>query len=124
MISLDDDKWKEFSGGYRVPYDASIALRAMEGGADEWDELWEELHHQGDVGVASYAVVPHLVRIASGATNRDWNFYALVATIEIERHRKGNPPMPAWLKADYDSAIAQASALALADLSSQADGLV
>jgi hypothetical protein len=72
-------------------------------------------------GVASYAAVPQLVRIAGGATNRDWNFYALVATIEVERHRKGNPAIPAWLKSDYDGALARASALALADLDSKTD---
>jgi len=122
MLDLNDGKWKELHGGYNMPYDASEALRALEAGMDVWDELWDELHHQGDVGVASYAAVPQLVRIASGAAHRDWNFYGLIATIEIERHRISNPAIPAWLQADYDNALAKASALALADLPSQADG--
>ena len=67
----------------------------MQEGKDVWDELWDELNHQGEVGVASYAAVPELVRIAGGATCRDWNIYGLVATIEVERHRKGNPSVPA-----------------------------
>jgi len=123
MLSLDDVTWKELHGGYRIPYDASVALRSMQDGIDVWDELWNELHHQGDVGVASYAAIPQLVRIAGGETNRDWNFYGLVATIEVERHRAGNPALPAWLKADYDSSLATASALALADLGSKADSV-
>jgi hypothetical protein len=121
MLSLEDKTWKDLHGGYRIPYDSSAALRAMQAGKDVWHELWNELHHQGDVGVASYAAVPELVRIAGGATNRDWNFYGLVATIEVERHRKENPPIPEWLKADYDSALARASALALADIGARTD---
>jgi hypothetical protein len=93
----------------------------MQDGIDVWDELWNELHHQGDVGVASYAAVPQLVRIAGGAAHRDWNFYGLIATIEVERHRKGNPAIPSWLKADYDSALATASAFALADMGLKTD---
>jgi hypothetical protein len=121
MLSLDDGKWKEFHGGYRIPYDASVALRSMQDGADVWNELWNELHHQGDVDVASYAAVPHLVRIVDSTAKRDWNFYGLVAVIEVERHRKGNPTVPAWLKADYGSAWARISALALADMDSKID---
>ena len=121
MLSLEDEKWKELHGGYKMPYDASIALRAMQDGIDVWDELWEELHHQGDVGVGSYAAIPQLVRIASEAPDRDWNFYGLVATIEVERHRKDNPTIPAWLRVDYDNALAQASALALADMITKTD---
>jgi hypothetical protein len=36
----------------------------MEGGELVWDELCNELHHQGDVGLASYAAIPQLVRIS------------------------------------------------------------
>lgn len=121
MLSLEDRKWQQLHGGYRVPYDASVALRSMQDGVDVWDELWQELHHQGDVDIASYASVPQLVQIASSTIARDWNFYGLLATIEIARYRKGNPAMPAWLKADYDGAWAQAFALALVDLDSKND---
>lgn len=121
MLSLEDKKWQEFHGGYRVPYDVSIALRSMQNGSDVWDELWDELHHQGDVDIASYAAVPQLVCIANKAATRDWNFYGLLATLEVARHRKDNPAVPEWLKADYDSAWEQASALALADFGSEID---
>jgi len=121
MLSLDDAIWKELQGGYKIPYDVSIALRSMRDGIDVWNELWNELHHQGDVGVASYAAVPQIVSIAAAAATRDWNFYGLLATIEVDRHRKSNPALPAWLKADYASAWVQASALALTDLRLEAD---
>ncbi|AKQ65934.1 hypothetical protein A176_002846 [Myxococcus hansupus] len=116
MLNFDDPKWKELSGGYRIPYDASVALRELEAGEDAWDELWQELHHQGDVGEASYAAVPHLVRIASAAPQIDKNLFSLVATIEIERHRGLNPPLPDWCQAAYAKAWAELIELALRDI--------
>jgi hypothetical protein len=123
MLTLDDTKWKTLKGGYRVLYDASVALKAMESGSDVWEELWNELHHQGDVDSASYAAIPQLVRIATSATVRDWNFYGLVSTIEIERHRKRNPEVPEWLLGDYESAWHQLLPVALSDLKLQLDSI-
>ncbi|MFB9242100.1 hypothetical protein [Massilia antarctica] len=123
MLSLDDTGWKDLHGGYGVPYDVSVALRSMQGGNDVWEELWNELHHQGDIGDASYAAVPQLVRIAGMAGSRDWNFYSLLAIIEVDRHRKGNPPIPAWLQSSYDEAWVRAYQVAVMDLSSSTDSL-
>jgi len=117
--SLDDPRWKELHGGYKMPYDASIPLRRMEAGENVWEELWDELHHQGDVDTASYAAVPHLVRLAG--QKRDFNLYALIAVIEVERHRKSNPPIPDWLVADYQQAWRALTVLALQDLNGQCD---
>lgn len=52
-------------GGYRLPYDPRPALDrlATVDVAAAWAELWQELYHQGDVGEASYAAVPELVRL-------------------------------------------------------------
>ena len=123
MLPLFDAKWATLAGGYRVPYDPSGALSKLEQGHDAWQELWNELHHQGDVGEASYAAVPQLVRIAAAATERSWNFYALVSAIEIERHRKSNPPVPAWLADDYFEALRRLQSLALSDLPLRDDHL-
>ena len=123
MLALTDERWQQLHGGYRIPYDASAPLIQLEAGRDVWNELWDELHHQGDVGEASYAAVPHLVRIAQGMAVRDWNAYALVALIEIERHRKTNPPLPLWLQSDYETAWRDIVALALSDLTAATDSL-
>ena len=88
MLALDDSRWKTYKGGYGVKYDASIPLRRLfEGGARQkiWNELWEELHHQGDVGTASYAAVPHLLEFARVSKKLDWNVFGLIATIELAR---------------------------------------
>jgi hypothetical protein len=124
MLSLTDPIWRQLDGGYRTPYDASTALAQMERGESTWEEFWEELHHQGDVGVASYAVIPQLVRISEERRTSDWNLYALAATIEIGRHRKNNPPLPAWLAPSYKSAWEALLKLALADLAGKPDELM
>lgn len=116
MLALSDSRWRELRGGYRVVYDASVALLRLEKGENVWDELWQELHHQGDLGEASYAAVPHLVRIAGGRRERDWNFYGLVSIIEVERHRKPNPPLADWMVDDYGVAWSKVLDLALLDL--------
>ena len=125
MLSYDDPKWRELKGGYKVPYDPTGALRKLEAGhgvQEAWDELWQELHHQGDIGEASYAAVPHLVRIHKKNRNLGWNLYALVSTIEIERHRKTNPPIPDWLEPSYRKAWSTLADLALQDLPEANDG--
>jgi hypothetical protein len=120
MLSLDDERWKELRGGYRMKFDPRPQLLNLEAGKDledSWHELWEELHHQGDVGEASYAAVPHLVRIYRQRNIPDWNTNAIVAIIELARGQGSNPEVPDWLANDYFSAIqelAQASAAQLA----------
>ena len=121
MLNLEDPRWRTLHGGYRVPYDASLPLARLERGEDVWSELWDELHHQGDVGEASYAAVPHLVRIASVRPGRDRNLYALASVIEVERHRRRNPPLPSWLSAAYADAWTQLLGLALEDVRGVAD---
>src|ERR1700733_9584133 len=108
MLSLDDNRWNNLTGGYRTKCDPRPLLAQLESEQNKetaWNELWEELHHQGDVGEASYASVPHLVRIhrANGAV--DWNPYAIVAIIELARGKGDNPQVPTWLEEDYLPAI-------------------
>ena len=75
-MDLNDARWSELKGGYRIAYDPPPALAKLErdaGDAEAWEELWNELHHQGDVGEASYASVPELVRIHREHEGRGWN---------------------------------------------------
>ena len=88
MLPLDDPRWASYHGGYRTAYDASKVLRTLlEDGSSErsWQELWEELYHQGDVGEASYASVPWLLEIVRRSAVPEWRPLALVCTIELAR---------------------------------------
>jgi hypothetical protein len=123
-MNLDDPRWSRLLGGYRIHYDPRNALRALERTdktESAWQELWNELYHQGDVGEASYAAVPHLVRIQAARGAADWNTYALVATIEIARREGHNPELPAILRDDYQAAWRELVKLGLRDLESAED---
>jgi len=117
MLSLDDNRWNNLTGGYKTRFDPRPLLVRLATGqetATVWRELWDELHHQGDVGGASYAAVPQLVSIHRERGVVDWNTYAIVAIIELARTERQNPAVPEWLKKDYFGAIQE---LALAGAS-------
>ena len=121
---LTDSKWSTLVGGYRLPYDPRPEISKLAVNLDDesaWAELWENLHHQGDVGEASYAAVTALVDLYGSENFPDWNLFALATTIEVERHRKGNPSLPEWLSDDYQSAWRKLDQLALATLQETAD---
>ena len=123
-MELSDPRWTGLTGGRGVPFDPRPALRALAAGSDvqgAWGRLWDGLHHQGDVGEASYAAVPHLVRIHAARGVPDWNTYALVAIIDLARGRRRNPPLPPWLDAEYAGAIEQLARRALGELPDAAD---
>src|SRR5580704_6120102 len=108
MLSLDDNRWNNLTGGSRIKCDLRPLLAELERAQNKetaWHGLWEKLHHQGDVGEASYASVPHLVRIHRKRKVLDWNTYAMVAVIDLARDNEGNPAIPEWLIEDYYRAI-------------------
>jgi hypothetical protein len=108
MISLEDDRWANMTGGYRMPFDPRPLLKRLENeseATDVWHELWDELHHQGDVGDASFAAVPFLVKSYQERGLLDWNTYAIVAIIELARKQGENPDVPQWIADDYFQAI-------------------
>jgi len=116
---LSDERWEHLTGGYRIGYDPRPALAQLRVGQDEdavWKELWDELHHQGDVGEASYAAVPELVRIYKKRGIVRWQTFAMVATIELRRTEAGNPKLPVWLADDYLTAIQELAVAGARDI--------
>jgi len=111
MIDLDDNRWATFEGGYRQVFDASVALKELEASdaasGEIWETLWEELYHQGDVGVASYAAIPQLVRIYEKKQWLDSNLFMFAAKVEQSRHLERNPPVPEWLEAEYKASLVE-----------------
>jgi hypothetical protein len=108
MLAADDDRRSSLKSAYRKPLDPRALVKKLETEADEeafWKELWNELHHQGDVGDASYAAVPLLVETHRKRGVADWNTYASVSIIELARTQPQNPPVPAWLSGDYFFAL-------------------
>ncbi len=122
---LSNERWASLRGGYRVHYDPRPALhRLAQGDVSAWDELWNELHHQGDIGEASFAAVPCLVRIHERRGGADWNMYGIIATIELARDRVGNPPIPPDLQPSYSAAWAHLVDMGLRELATTGDPML
>jgi hypothetical protein len=127
MITLDDKLWRELKGGYKIVYDVSIPLRQLEKANEKKEtekifaELWDELHHQGDVGLASYMVIPQLVRIARQKDLFDWNVFALCATIEQQRHLEKNPAIPTQYEGYYQNGLKELSLFIVDNIASVTD---
>lgn len=119
MLALDDGRWGNLMGGYRMKCDPRPLLANLQNGRDTeatWHKLWDNLHHQGDVGEASYAAVPHLVRIYRNHGAPDWNTYAIVAVIELARKKGNNPAVPKWIEDEYLSAIQELATIGAAEV--------
>jgi len=124
MISNNDPRWVSLTGGYRVPYDPRPALerlRADGRNPEAWSELWNELHHQGDLGEVSYVTVVELAKIRESTVLPSEQLFGLVSTIEVERHRRSNPPVPDWLVQDYADAWRALLEFAFRDLKASDD---
>jgi hypothetical protein len=110
--------------GVYDPRKALLALERDENVAAVWLELFGELHHQGDVGEASFAAVPHLVRIHAARGVPDWNTYALVFTIEECRENSSNPTLPQRLRQAYEDAWRHLAELGLREIATNEDPLL
>ena len=116
MLLLDNPCWQTFTSGYQIEYDASQPLKQLEvasSSADTiqiLDELWDELHHQGDVGTASYLAVPQLTRIGLKNKIADWRLIGLIALIEIQRHESA-VLLPQQYEQEYCAALQQVEQL-------------
>jgi hypothetical protein len=121
-MDLQDKAWKKVNGGRKTLYDASVPLQRMEQTNDPaqvakiWQELWDNLHHQGNVGIASYLALPQLVRIAKEKKMIDWNIFGLCSLIEQQRHERDNPDLPAVFQQYYQEGLTELSKLALESL--------
>lgn len=125
-MTLDDKIWKELKGGYKIIYDASVPLRQLEKTTDKKKlknprRVMNELHHQGDVGEASYLAVPQLVRIAKNKGLFDWKLYGLCAVIEQQRHLGKNPSIPIQFIGYYKNGLIELNQFVISNLNTRYD---
>lgn len=104
--------WSALEGAYKLPYDPSRAFKQLTYATSSEEiqtafaGLWDNLHHQGEVGTASYVAVPELVRLCLDKKSLDWNFISLCVLIESCRLDERNPEVPAEFAQEYFDALA------------------
>ena len=118
MLSLDSPKWSELVHAYGAATNIPELLRELEqmppyeGENEPWYSMWSALAHQGDVYSASFAAVPHVVRILAQAPDKaDFSYFQFPAWVEICRQKK-SVAIPDELQADYFAALRQLPELA------------
>ncbi len=96
VLSLDSPDWGRLHHAYGSAKDIPALLRqladfpASEGYNEPWFSILSALAHQGDVYPASFAAVPHVVRILSADPElASYSFFGFPAWVEICRNRKG-----------------------------------
>lgn len=115
MLALDDPRWAELRHAYGSATDTPILLKSLEANPnqeagdpltsdDPWNLLWGSICHQGSVYSASYAAVPHLIRIASLAADPSPIEYLLLPAYIV---RGRSAPMPPYLEESYTEAVAR-----------------
>jgi len=118
MLQLDDPRWHELEHALGSAADTPGLLEDLASIKDSsarakiWEKLWTTLCHQDDVFTASYAAVPHILHIAVETREPvDWGLFGLPAAIEIGRLRGTGPPIPDFLRPDYERALSDAGRL-------------
>lgn len=126
-MNLDNNIWSTLEGGYKITYDASIPLRQLQSTSDQtiietvFAELWGNLHHQGDVGLASYLSLPHIVSTCIDKKSLDWNYVGLCVVIEHCRLSGHNPELPREYKTEYIDALKKLEQYLLSNFKSITD---
>ncbi|MBC7948679.1 MAG: hypothetical protein H7Y42_12400 [Chitinophagaceae bacterium] len=112
-MDLDSPSWRSLYGGNKIPYNASLPLKKLRDAVKPeevsviLDALKENLHHNGDVGTASYAAIPQLVAICITKRSFDSRYIGLCLLIELCRIEKHNPEVPEDLQGSYFDSLSQ-----------------
>ncbi|MEO8333425.1 MAG: hypothetical protein ABI664_00535 [bacterium] len=112
MLTLSSPRWRELGQAHGSAEDIPRLLEALAAIEDEreraelWFGVWATLCPDGPAVTAAYAAVPHLLSIAEsrGAPERVSSLHA-AATVEMNRHLPGAPPIPDDVLHDYALAI-------------------
>jgi hypothetical protein len=111
-LALDSPTWRDLTHAYGDAADIPELLRQLESlppsaayDSEPWFSLWSALAHQGDVYSASFAAVPHVVKVlATDPTRADSSYFHFPAWVEVCRTRT-NTPVPSDLAPAYFEAL-------------------
>jgi hypothetical protein len=113
VVPLDSPRWKALSHAYGSAGDVPDLIRAIEaekvpnhrdGGT--WFEVYSSLFHQYSTYSATYAALPHIVRVAElGTPGQRVAVLCLAGGIRVQG--RADEPIPGDLLPDFESAVAR-----------------
>lgn len=125
--SFGQAAWTHATGAYGALYDPRPAIARIAAGLGvepAWTELWQGLHHQGDIGSASLLALPALADLRAAIGVPDWNVHALAAIIEAARLQRRVPHPEGLHESYYLNGLEALTRQALEDLSLTDEPLV
>jgi hypothetical protein len=120
MLPLNDARWSTLSNAYgasshipKLLVDAEKLPEDSGRDVEPYFSLWSALCHQGNVYSASYAALPHLIRIVEENPDQfRWTLLLLVHAIEVARSEGRGPIVPDGLSESYKMALTRIPAIA------------
>lgn len=117
MLSLDSPGWAKLKHACGEASDIPGLLRQLEslpssdGESEPWLRLWRALAHRGKVYPASFAAVPHVVRVLEqDPAQADFSYFRFPVWVEICR-QKNCVAIPDHLADPYFDALARLPSL-------------
>ena len=111
-LPLDSPRWAQLTQAYGGAEDVPRLLEAVacigseDARAEVWFALWRTLHRPAEAYSASYAAVPHLLRISRALGLRERaEAVHLVTRIEVCRRSERSDAMPPDLVEAYAAAV-------------------
>lgn len=111
-LSLNSPRWGELTHAYGQASDIPALLQELvtvppsDNDREPWFSLWSALAHQNDVYSASFAAVPHVIRVlATSPSTADFSYFQFPAVVEAWRQQK-SVAIPEDLQANYFAALA------------------
>jgi hypothetical protein len=125
MLSLDSPRWQQLAHVYGAAGDIPEKLRRLDSEAlIDWmpesilEEIGAAIYHQGDTDTASYAAVPHLMRIAEGRLPAEQMWLVLLCGWIEGARSSQRPAVPEDLSEAYHEALIKARGMAMELLNS------
>lgn len=127
MLSLESPRWAELHHAYGAASDIPALIERLVGlpsssnNSEPWFSIWSALAHQGDIYSASFAAVPHVIRVLeTSPQTADAVYFQFPACVEICRNKKV-VEIPEDLAPAYFGALSKLPALVAAASSREWD---
>ncbi|WP_147364076.1 hypothetical protein [Deinococcus cavernae] len=113
-IPLDDSRWSDLLGGYGTNENFPKLIAEMMEDETPSSDLWDALHHQGDVNLGSYAALPYILdRTEQLEPAQRTEFLGLAGTILALSEAERNPKPEGEIAAQMQAAHVRLGTLAL-----------
>ena len=101
MLKLNSDTWANLEHAYGSAEDIPTILTVLAQGEDKWFDIWSALCHQGTIYTATFAAMPHIIKVFEANLEKaDFNTFVFATSVELTR-QDCQVQVPDTLNVDY-----------------------